>query len=140
MGLFGPPIWPKNLKIRPLGYFFMLNSILKLPDLEIPLKSQKIQNFRFSLLCKIEKSKVFELRSNISGRPLGDRKLHAKNSDSQPPGGPGAPGIAKIAPNFFLGSLARKKKNRPRWPQSPWRAPGPSKSRKVIQKKLVNQQ
>ena len=71
----------------------MLNSILKAPDLETPLKSQKIQIFRFSLLCKIEKSKDFELRSNISGRPLGDRKLHAKNSDSQPPGGPG---IAKI--------------------------------------------
>ena len=96
----------KNLRIRPLGYFFMLHSILKLPDLEIPLKSQKIQIFRFSLLCKIEKSKVFELRSNISGRPLGDRKLHAKNSDSQPPGGPGAPGIAKILLYYILGKVS----------------------------------
>ena len=76
----------------------MLHSTVMLPDLEIPLKSQKISIFRFLLLCKIEKSEVFDLRSNIFGRPLGDRKLHAKNSDSQPPGGPGPPGIAKIAP------------------------------------------
>ena len=60
--------------------------------------SSKMQFFRCSRLCKIEKSAVFELRSNISGRPLGDPKLHAKNSDPQLPGGPGAPGIAKIAP------------------------------------------
>ena len=79
----------------------MLRSMVILPDLEIPLKSQKIPIFRFLLLCKIEKSKVFELRSNISGRPLGDRKLHAKNSDSQLPGSPGALGIAKIAPSLL---------------------------------------
>ena len=40
-GLFGPPGWPKNLKIRPMGYFFKLRSILMLPGLEIPLKSKK---------------------------------------------------------------------------------------------------
>ena len=42
-GLFGPPIQPKNVKIRPLGSFFMLNSMVKLPDLETPLKTQKIR-------------------------------------------------------------------------------------------------
>ena len=36
------PIRPKNLKIRPPGYFFKLRSILMLPGLEIPLKSEKI--------------------------------------------------------------------------------------------------
>ena len=45
-GLFGPPIQPKILKIRPLGYFFMLHSMAMLPDLEIPLKSQKISKNR----------------------------------------------------------------------------------------------
>ena len=44
--LFGLPIWRKNLRIRPRGYFFMLRSILILPDLEIPLKSQKIKKQR----------------------------------------------------------------------------------------------
>ena len=44
--LFGLPIWRKNLRIRPRGYFFMLRSILILPDLEIPLKSQKITKKR----------------------------------------------------------------------------------------------
>ena len=42
--LFGLPTWRKNLRIRPWGYFFMLRSILIFPDLEIPLKSQKIMN------------------------------------------------------------------------------------------------
>ena len=45
-GLFGPPIRPKNLKIRPPGYFFKLRSILMLPGLEIPLKSEKITKNR----------------------------------------------------------------------------------------------
>ena len=36
------PTKPKNLKIRPMGYFFKLRSILMLPGLEIPLKSEKI--------------------------------------------------------------------------------------------------
>ena len=40
--LFGLPIWRKNLRIRPQGYLFMLRSILILPDLEIPIKNQKI--------------------------------------------------------------------------------------------------
>ena len=44
--LFGLPTWRKNLRIRPRGYFFMLRSILILPDLEIPLKSQKIRKKR----------------------------------------------------------------------------------------------
>ena len=38
----GFPSGEKNLRIRPQGYFFMLRSILILPDLEIPLKSQTI--------------------------------------------------------------------------------------------------
>ena len=38
--LFGLPIWRKNLRIRPWGYFFMLRSILILLDLEILLKRQ----------------------------------------------------------------------------------------------------
>ena len=44
--LFGLPTWRKKLRIRPRGYFFMLRSILILPDLEIPLKSQKITKKR----------------------------------------------------------------------------------------------
>ena len=42
----GFPSGEKNLRIRPRGYFFMLRSILILPDLEIPLKSQKIREKR----------------------------------------------------------------------------------------------
>ena len=59
LGLFGPPIWPKNLRIRPLGYFFMQNSILKLPDLEIPLKIQKIRKTDF------QKNRIFKNRWKI---------------------------------------------------------------------------
>ena len=40
------PIRPKNLKIRPPGYFFKLRSILILPGLEIQLKSEKITKNR----------------------------------------------------------------------------------------------
>ena len=40
------PIRPKILKIRPMGYFFKLRSILMLPGLEIPLKSEKITKNR----------------------------------------------------------------------------------------------
>ena len=42
----GFPSGEKNLRIRPRGYFCMLRSILILPDLEIPLKSQKIRKTR----------------------------------------------------------------------------------------------
>ena len=42
----GFPSGEKNLRIRPRGYFFMLRSILILPDLEIPLKCQKIMKKR----------------------------------------------------------------------------------------------
>ena len=52
--LFGLPIWRKSIRIRPRGYFFMLRSILILPDLEIPLKSQKIRKKRIS-----KKKRVF---------------------------------------------------------------------------------
>ena len=41
-GLFGPPSQPKNLRIRPQGYFFKLRSILMLPGFKIPPESQKI--------------------------------------------------------------------------------------------------
>ena len=34
----GFPPGEKNIRIRPRGYFFLLRSILILPDLEIPLK------------------------------------------------------------------------------------------------------
>ena len=44
--LFGLHTWRTNLRIRPRGYFFMLRSILILPDLEIPLKSQTITKKR----------------------------------------------------------------------------------------------
>ena len=44
--LFGLPIWRKKSKDKTPGYFFMLRSILILPDLEIPLKSQKIRKTR----------------------------------------------------------------------------------------------
>ena len=40
--LFGLPIRRINPRIRPQGYFFMLRSILPLPDLKILLKLQKI--------------------------------------------------------------------------------------------------
>ena len=40
--LFGLPIRRINPRIRPQGYFFMLRSILPLPDLKILLKIQKI--------------------------------------------------------------------------------------------------
>ena len=56
LGLFGPPIQPKNLKIRPLGYFFMQNSILEVPDLETPLKSLKISKKRISNKSNFQKS------------------------------------------------------------------------------------
>ncbi len=42
LGLFGPPICPTNLKMRPGKYVFMLRSILLLPGLEICFKSEKI--------------------------------------------------------------------------------------------------
>ena len=48
-GLFGHPTWPKNLRIRPWGYFFMLRSILTLLDFEIPLKSQRIRKKRINI-------------------------------------------------------------------------------------------
>ena len=41
-GLFGPPVWPRNLTIRPQGYFFKLRSILMLRGLKTPIKSEKI--------------------------------------------------------------------------------------------------
>ena len=41
-GLFGPPSQPKNVRIRPQGYFFKLRSILMLPGLEILIKSEKV--------------------------------------------------------------------------------------------------
>ena len=37
---------PKNLRIRPRGYFFKLRSILMLPGFKIPLKSEKIAKNR----------------------------------------------------------------------------------------------
>ena len=43
----GFPSGDKNLGIRPRGYFFMLRSILILPDLEIQLKSPKIRKNEF---------------------------------------------------------------------------------------------
>ena len=46
-GLFGPPSQPKNLRIRPWGYFFKLRSILMLPGFKIPLQSKKIKNGLF---------------------------------------------------------------------------------------------
>ena len=45
--LFGLPIWRKNLRIRPRGYFFMLRSILILLDLEILLKRKKYRKNEF---------------------------------------------------------------------------------------------
>ena len=44
--LFRPPVWHKNLRIRPWVYFFMVRSILMLLDLEIPLKTKKITKNR----------------------------------------------------------------------------------------------
>ena len=41
LGTNGHPIRPKNLRIRPQGYFFMLRSMMMLPGFEIPLKSEK---------------------------------------------------------------------------------------------------
>ena len=46
LGLFGPSILPKNLRIRPRGYVFMPRSILMLPGFKIPLKSEQITKNR----------------------------------------------------------------------------------------------
>ena len=53
--LFGLPIWRKNLRTRPRGYFFMLRSILILLDLDIPLKSQKISKNRIYIISSFSK-------------------------------------------------------------------------------------
>ena len=39
------PIRPKNLRIKPQKYFFMPRSMLMLPGLKIPIKSEKIIDF-----------------------------------------------------------------------------------------------
>ena len=54
-GLFGPPSQPKNLKIKPRGYFFKLRSILMLPGLVIPFKSEKITKKRISKKVDFQK-------------------------------------------------------------------------------------
>ena len=62
------PIRPKNLKIRPPGYFFKLRSILMLPGLEIRLKSEKIA-----------KNRIYK-RPRAPG-PLGPRAPKVENDE-----------------------------------------------------------
>ena len=70
----GGPIWRKSLRIRPREYFFMLRSILIHPDLEIPLKSQKIMKTR------IYKKSIF---SNFDNHDLRLRICMIFHADSE---------------------------------------------------------
>ena len=70
-GLFGPLSQPKNLKIRPRKCFFIARLTIKLPDLEIPLKSRKIR-----------KNLIFE-KSNFRNRWKNDLTIFSGCSFSK---------------------------------------------------------
>ena len=45
--LFGPPIQPNKVKIRPRARFFIARLMVMLPDVEIPLKSKNNEKLNF---------------------------------------------------------------------------------------------